>query len=125
VPESPQVAKWQHKLDATFPHGAVGSWMSARNDTVYRIPRVEVIGTEGLDPVLRMGVDGAEKVLGPWRCTSYQQEMGGYHLTFAEVPDTMMLTAAPESMGLTPEHDSLESKAPDGGRAVFEDPANV
>ena len=123
--ESPQIAKWQHSLDRAFPDGAIGSWANAGNDTVYRIPRVEVTGMAGLDPVLRMGVDGAEKVLGPWRVTSYREVHGGYQLTFAEEPQTMMLVPAPEAMGLAPEHASLAGKAPHGGRRVFEDPDNV
>ena len=49
-----QVEKWQHRLDADFPHGLLASWEEKDGHThgLHHVPRAEVVRMEGLDPVV-------------------------------------------------------------------------
>lgn len=69
-----EVERWQQAVDRQFPHGAVASWVG--RDTVYDISWIQVTGLSGLDPILKLYVFGADRVLDDMVCLSWvvQQE---------------------------------------------------
>jgi hypothetical protein len=122
--ESPQTARWQHKMDATFPDGAVCHWAGNPATSVYLIERFSVRGMMGLDPVIEMPVNGTEKVMGPWTCSDYEDLPDDMHrFTFAGQQYPLIASSrVPEAAaaGMRWGHDHLVTMAPDGGRATFE-----
>jgi hypothetical protein len=65
------VAQHQRRLDAEYPQGAVCVWDGQEDSPVYQIPRIDVIGMHGDDPIVRLPVHGPDKVLGPARMMEY------------------------------------------------------
>ena len=126
-----RVAEWQHRLDRQFPRGAVAGW-SGVTGTVYQIPRILVlrIGSGGLPVVLMPVFSGSDKVLGPYRITSYQRtgpRTGGpvSQVTFSG--DARVMTWNPRvserlARLMAPERDLFMALAPDGGRAAQHTP---
>lgn len=59
--------QWQKKLDDEFPDGLIVTWDvpsdDHRSSVSYQIPRAEVIGQAGLDPVVDLPVFGIDKML--------------------------------------------------------------
>ena len=91
---------WQRKLDTLFKQGAIATWMrgSEGDNTRYSVSWLEVQGTQGLDPVLRLYVHGSDRVLSDLVLTSWEVMRAKPHFiakaTFAGEPHAMMLTAA-------------------------------
>lgn len=72
-----QAGKWQRKLDADFPWGLLATWADRVSDIggvmhVYVIPRAEVIGQRGLDPLVALPSPAHDKVIEPGIMVGYQ-----------------------------------------------------
>lgn len=70
MPPGDEVRWWQDKLDAEFPRGLTASWEGkAPRDSpegTYSVPRIEVTGMIGSDPLVYLPVPGWERtVAGP------------------------------------------------------------
>lgn len=66
-------ATWQNRFDTDFPHGLLATWrgQTGPEDPMYRIPRPQVIGSDGEEPVVRLDVWDTEKSF-IIRITDYQ-----------------------------------------------------
>jgi len=66
-------AAWSSRIAHDFPDGAVCTWdRPGQSPVIYLIPRIEVTGTEGLDPLVRLVPLDMSRVLGPLRLVSYE-----------------------------------------------------
>lgn len=125
-----QRAKWQARLDHSFPRGMVASWDKEGARTTYLVPRVVVVEMSGLDPVVWLDAySGSDKTLGPYRVTSYVEHRSGWHrqveVTFDGIPHPMCWNAGVSRRAarvMNPERIRLLTLAPQGGEAVLHDP---
>lgn len=72
-----QGGKWQGKLDADFPWGLLATWSDRTSDIggimhVYLVPRAEVIGMRGLDPLVALPTPDHDKVIEPGVIVAYE-----------------------------------------------------
>lgn len=86
---------YQHKFDREFPDGAVCTWdRPGEHPVIYLIPRIEVTGAAGLDPVVTLTPLDRSRVLGPLQVISYNPAPapwppGVVRVMFAGVEDPM------------------------------------
>lgn len=100
-----QIRLHQEAIDRDFPHGAVASWLPETDtSTVYAIAWIQVTGMSGLDPVLKLYIDGADRILDDMVATAWvtrQEKPLIIEATFENVTAHMQLAAdVPERMAV-------------------------
>jgi hypothetical protein len=62
---------WAARIARAFPDGAVCTWDRPGSPVIYMVPKIEVTGAEGLDPLVKLVPLDNSRVLGPLRLLSY------------------------------------------------------
>jgi hypothetical protein len=88
-------ASWSARIARDFPDGAVCTWdRTGESPVIYMVPRIEVAGIEGLDPLVKLIPLDMSRVLGPLKLLSYSLAPGPWppgtrRVTFDNEADAM------------------------------------